>query len=385
MTHLLNVWDYREAARRRLPKAFFEFLDRGAEDETLVALNRSELDAIRLKPTNLIDVSTIDTSTSLLGSPSRLPIAIAPTGVAGMMAFRGELAVARAAGKAGIPFTLATSSTSTIESVAAAATSGFWLQLYVWDDRDASYAVVNRAYKSGASALILTVDSPVLANREYNAHNGFGYPITPSPRLAMDFLAHPEWLMRVLFAYWASGGLPRFVNYPDGLGDRLTQAPTRRANSANVTWEDVARFRDVWEGKLVLKGVLNPEDAARAAKIGADAIVVSNHGGRMLDAAPSSISALPAIVAAAPSNLEVLFDSGVRRGSDIFKAIALGAKGVLVGRAPLYGVAAAGEAGVAGVIDILQQELLRSMALCGLSAVNKIDDSCIWQSHRVCD
>lgn len=382
MARYHNVWDYRDAARRRLPKAFFEFLDRGTEDEVAMAGNRDAFAACKLRPAILTDVSRIDTSATLLGRATAMPLAIAPTGVAGMMAYRGELAVARAAGRAGIPYTLATSSTSKMEDVAKAASSGFWLQLYVWDDREASFSVVERARAAGAEALLITVDTPVMANREYNDRNGFGYPIRPRPRLVWDFLTHPRWFSSVMVAYWASGGLPHYVNYPATIGTRLTKAPSRRANSANVTWDDVARFRDRWQGKLVLKGVLNPEDAARAAGLGVDAVVVSNHGGRMFDAAPSSLSALPAVVAAAGDRMEILFDGGIRRGTDIVRALALGARGVLIGRATLYGVAAEGEEGAHGVIEILRREFERAMALTGCASVADIDGDCIWPSDR---
>lgn len=378
MARYLNIRDYRDAARRTLPRAFFEFLDRGTEDETAMAANRAALSAVRLRPAILTDVTTVDTTARMLGRQTSLPVAIAPTGVAGMMAYRGELAVARAAGRAGIPFTLATSSTSTIEDIANAATSGFWLQLYVWDDREASFSVVDRAARAGAEALLITVDTPVMANREYNDRNGFGYPIRPRPRLVAYFLMHPRWFSGVLLKYWATGGLPHFVNYPESMGSKLTRAPSRRANSANVTWDDVARFRERWKGRLVLKGVLNADDAVRAAGIGVDAVVVSNHGGRMFDAAPAAVAALPDIVAAAPPEMEVLFDGGIRRGADIVRALALGASGVLIGRAPLYGVAAEGEAGVSGVIELLRSELARSMALCGRTSVDAIDSNCIW-------
>ena len=379
MTHYLNIPEIREAARRRLPRAFFEFLDRGTEDETAMAANRAALSAIRLTPAILADVSQIDTSTEILGRRSPLPFAIAPTGSAGMLAWRGELAVARAAGKAGIPYTLATSSTSTIEEIAAVATGGMWLQLYVWDDRQASFAVVDRAARAGAEALLITVDTPVMANREYNVRNGFSFPVKPRPRLVADILSHPRWFAGVLAKYWLTGGLPHYANYPRDMSGPVTRAPARRANSATVTWEDIARFRDRWKGKLVLKGVLDPADAVRAAGIGADAVVVSNHGGRMFDAAPPSIEALPAVVAAAGDRLDVLFDGGIRRGTDIVRALALGARAVLIGRAPLYGVAAAGEAGAARVIEILAEEFARSMALTGATHVDAISRDCIWR------
>ena len=381
MTRYLNIHDMREAARRRLPRAFFEFLDRGTEDEIAMSANRAALSAIRLKPAILSDVSVIDMSAEILGRKSPLPFAIAPTGSAGMLAWRGELAVARAAGNAGIPYTLATSSTSTIEEIAAVATGGMWLQLYIWDDREASFQIVDRAAQAGAEALLITVDTPVMANREYNERNGFGFPVQPRPRLVADILSHPGWFVGVLAKYWMTGGLPRYANYPREIGGPVTRGPGRRANSASVTWDDIARFRDRWKGRLVLKGILDPADAVRAAGIGADGVVVSNHGGRMFDAAPPSIEALPAVVAAAGDKLDVLFDGGIRRGTDIVRALALGARAVLIGRAPLYGVAAEGEAGAARVIEILAEELERSMALTGATRVDDINGDGIWRSE----
>ena len=375
-----NVWDARDAARRRLPRAFFEFLDRGTEDETVMASNRAALDATRLCPGILTDVRTVDTGADIFGRRAAFPAAIAPTGSAGLLAFRGELMVARAAGRAGIPYTLATSSTSTIEDIAAAATAGFWLQLYVWEDREASLAVARRAADAGAEALLVTVDTPVMANREYNDRNGFASPIRPHPRLAFDILSHPRWSLDVLGAYWRTGGMPRFVNYPPEASGPVTAARPRRANAADVTWDDVALFRDRWPGRLVLKGLLRPEDAARAVTLGVDGVVVSNHGGRMFDPAPASLDALPGIVDAIGGSATVLFDGGIRRGSDILRARALGADAVLLGRAPLYGVAAAGEAGVDRVLALLREETERCLSLLGRTTAAAVDRTCLWPS-----
>lgn len=378
MSGPLNVFDYRDLARRRLPRAFFDFLDRGTEDETLLALNRAALDRLRLRPAVLTDVRTVETGASLFGRSVPLPLAVAPTGVANMMQFQGELAVARAAAAAGVPFTLATSSTTRIEDIARAATAGFWLQLYVWEDRAATWSVVERAAAAGAEALVVTVDTPVMANREYNDRNGFSFPVRANARLVADMALHPRWLCGVMGRYWLTGGTPRFVNYPERIGGKITRGTSRMANSASVTWDDVARFRDRWPGTLILKGILNPDDAVRAGRLGVDGIVVSNHGGRMFDPAPPAIEALGPVVRAAPPGLTVLFDSGIRRGTDILRALALGASGVLVGRATLYGVAAGGQAGAAHVLSILQAELARAMALTGRRAVAEIDGSCLW-------
>ncbi len=373
-----NVWDYRDAAKRRMPRAFFEFLDRGTEDEAALAANRSALTDVKLRQTILQDVRSVDTTTELFGRKLSLPIATAPTGVADIIAYRGELSVAAAAGKAGIPYTLATSSTTPMEDVVKAATSGCWLQMYVWEDRAASYEIADRAERAGMEALVVTVDAPVLANREYNSRNGFIYPIKARPRLVADILTHPLWSLQTLGRYWATGGLPRYANYPKDLSGKVTGAVPRRANSASVTWDDIARFRERWKGKLILKGILEPSDAVRAAALGVDAISVSNHGGRMFDAAPSGIEALPDIVRAVPASLAVLYDGGVRRGLDVMRALAFGAKAVMVGRATLYGVAVSGEAGASHVIEILASELSRSMALAGKTSIAQIGPECLW-------
>ena len=383
MSHRLararNIADLREIARRRVARAFFEFMDRGTEDETQLTRNRAALDAVTLKPTVLTDVREINTATDLLGRAVPLPLAVAPTGVANMMHYQGELALARAAARAGIPFTLATSSTTAIEDIAAAATSGFWLQLYVWEDREATWSVVERARDAGAEALVVTVDTPVMANREYNDRNGFSFPVRPDPVLIADMLAHPRWLCPVMGRYWLTGGTPRFVNYPQRIGGKVTKGTSRMANSASVTWDDIARFRDRWDGRLILKGVLTPETAEKAGAIGADAVEVSNHGGRMFDPGPAAIEALGPVVRAAPDSLSVLFDSGIRRGADILRALALGADGVLVGRATLYGLAAAGEEGALKALDILAEELRRCMALCGMRTIDEIGLDCLWK------
>ena len=383
MGGLYNVWDYREAAKRRMPRAFFEFLDRGTEDGHAMRANRNALEAVKLRQRILQDVRQIDTSTELFGRKLPLPLATAPTGVADIIAYRGELAVARAAGKAGIPYTLATSSTTLMEAVVEAATAGCWLQMYVWEDREASYSVAARAQCAGMEALVITVDSPVLANREYNSRNGFIYPIKARPRLVADVLSHPVWSAQTLGRYWMTGGLPRYANYPDDMSGKVTRKVSRRANSASVTWDDIARFRDFWKGKLILKGILEPADAVRASKLGADAISVSNHGGRMFDAAPSGLEMLSEIVRAVPSSMTIFYDGGVRRGLDIMRALALGAHAVLIGRATLYGVAVKGEEGASHVIDILTEELRRGMGLAGLTSVSQICSDCLWPPREV--
>lgn len=374
MGDLLNVGDFREAARRRLPRGLFEFVDRGAEDETALLANRAAFDALRLRPRVGIDVSGRTAATSILGAPSALPLAIAPTGAAGLLWHHGELELAKAAASAGIPFTLATGSLTPMERIAQEVGGRLWFQLYVWSRRDLSHELIERARRAGFEALVVTLDTPVASNREYNTRNGFALPFSLSPRACLDMLRRPGWLARVIGRYLASGGLPRHENFPAEFATGVADSRTRRGllRSDSVSWDDIREFRRRWPGKLLVKGILHPGDAVAAARAGADAIVVSNHGGRNLDSALATIDALPAIVAAAPPGLEILLDSGVRRGGDIARALALGARGVLVGRATLYGIATGGAAGAGAVIDILKAELLRVMAQAGCVGVDDI-------------
>jgi L-lactate dehydrogenase (cytochrome)/(S)-mandelate dehydrogenase len=367
-----NIWDLRDQARRRLPRAIFEFVDRGSEDEVLLGLNRAALDRARLVPRALRDVSSRDQSIELFGRRIGSPMVIAPTGTADLVAYKGETAIATAAARAGIPFTLATSSTTRIADVARIATAGFWMQMYLWDRRDLSFQVVERAAEAGAEVLILTVDTPTWPNREFNKRNGMANPIVPNPTLALDFMLHPRWSLAVLCRYLATSGMPRFVNYPDEIAGSVS-GKVRIANSASVSWADVAELKRRFPGKLVLKGLLSREDAIAAADNGVDGIVVSNHGARNFDASPASFDVLAEIVDAVGERMTVLFDGGVRRGSDVAKALAVGAKAVLVARPTLYGAAAGGHAGAARALEILSGEIDFAMAMLGLATLAPLD------------
>jgi L-lactate dehydrogenase (cytochrome)/(S)-mandelate dehydrogenase len=369
-----NIWDLRDAAQRRLPRAIFEFIERGSEDEALVRLNREGLERIRLSPRILRDVSNCDQSTELFGRRLPTPMIVGPTGTADLLCHRGERAIASAAGKAGIPFTLATSSTTSIEQIAET-TPGFWMQLYLWEQRELSWRLVERAERAGAEVLALTVDTPMWPNREFNKRNGMANPITANPTLARHFLGRPAWLLTVLARYAFAGGLPQFANYPieavaGGRGKVL-----RQANAATVTWDDVAELRRRWPRNLVLKGVLSREDAILAADHGVDGLIVSNHGGRNFDASPASIEVLAEIVDTVGDRMAIIFDSGIRRGTDVLKAIAIGADAVMVGRAALYGVAAGGQAGAARALEILREEIAGAMAMLGVSSLAELDRS----------
>ncbi|PEQ13226.1 alpha-hydroxy-acid oxidizing enzyme [Novosphingobium sp. PC22D] len=370
-----NIAQLRALAKARLPRAIFEFIERGTEDDDLIARNVAALRDLRLLPRTLRDVSRRDAGIELFGRKQPLPLVIAPTGVSDLLWHHGERAIARAAARAGIPFTQTTSSTTSFADIAGCATSGHWMQMYLWERRDLSWRVVEAAGEAGAEVIVLTVDTPMWPLREFNKRAGMGNPVRVNRVLVSDFLKRPRWCAGVLARYYLSGGLPQFANYPSEVGRKLTGTVSRVANSASVSWDDVAELRRRWPGKLVLKGILSPEDARLALDHGVDGIAVSNHGGRNFDSSPPAIAMLPAIVDAVRDGLTVLFDSGVRRGADVAKAMALGAKAVLIGRATLYGCAAGGEAGAAHAIDLLRGEIDVAMAMLGVTRLDQLDRS----------
>lgn len=374
---MYNVDDYREAAKRRLPRGLFEFVDRGTEDEVALDANAQALRDIKLVPRAMVDVSARSTKVQLFNKVLSAPIALAPTGAAGLMAYQGELSLAKAAAKAGVPQTLATGSLTAIESVADIPGANKWFQLYIWPDKGMSNELVQRVEAAGFDGLIVTVDVPVPSNREYNFRNGFTLPFKLTHRNVWDCVTHPRWLMGVIGRYAVTTGLPRYENLPEAYRNKFTSAPMGRAmpKSDNVTWDDLRELRKLWKGPLMVKGILRPEDAGKAIECGADAVIVSNHGGRMLDSAIAPIQALPAIVDYVDGRVPILLDSGIRRGSDVVKALALGASVVLVGRAPLYGVAVNGEAGVTRVIELLTEEVRRVIGLLGCPNIQNLDRS----------
>jgi L-lactate dehydrogenase (cytochrome)/(S)-mandelate dehydrogenase len=367
-----NIWDLRAEAKRRLPKAIWEFIERGSEDDILIRENNEALRRIRFSPRTLRDVTTRDLSIELFGKTRPSPLIIAPTGIADLACFRGESCIAGAAAAAGVPFSLATSSTTSADTIAAITRegAGFWQQMYLWERRDLSWQVVDRAARLGAEALILTVDTPFWPNREFNKRNGMANPIRANPLLAWSMAQRPAWLAAVLGRYMLNGGLPTFANYPSEVasGGRVT-------NSPSVSWDDVRELRRRFPGKLLLKGMLNREDAIAAADHGVDGVIVSNHGGRTFDASPASISVLAEIVDAVADRTTVIFDSGIRRGSDVLKAMAIGAHAVMIGRATLYGAAAGGRQGAARAIAILQEEIGTGMAMIGATSLAGLDRS----------
>jgi isopentenyl diphosphate isomerase/L-lactate dehydrogenase-like FMN-dependent dehydrogenase len=368
-----NIADLRSLAKRRLPRGIYDYVERGCEDEHGLNCNRSAFGEIKLLPRVLKDVSSVSLTTSLFGRETAMPIAIAPTGSAGLLWYNGDHALAAAAAKLGIPFTISSASTQNIEEIAAAG-GRIWFQLYLWEDRALSMDVVRRAHEAGCELLMVTVDIPVSPNREFNLRNGFGTPFRPSRRNLSDMLVHPRWLTSVMLRYALTTGMPRQANLPAHLRAKVTQMaePGAQWRGDNLTWDEVATIRDQWPGKFVIKGILHPGDAEKAVALGADGIVVSNHGGRNLDSALPTIEALPSVVAAVGSRATIFMDGGIQRGSDIMKAVAMGARAVLVGRAPLYGLAIEGEDGVVRALEFLRSELARSMALSGVRAIDEL-------------
>lgn len=368
---VFNVSDVRAAARRRLPRSVFEFIDRGTEDEVALANNRLAFERIRIRPRAAVRVVDRTQEVELLGRTQAMPIGIAPTGAAGLVWHNGELALARAAAEANVPFILATGSLTPMEEIAQVARGRFWLQLYRFAEWDVTAHLLERAKALGWDGLVVTVDTAALANREYNARNGFGLPFRATGRTIVDGMLHPRWMATVLLRYVLRGGLPVYANLPPDFAARITRnAQEMRLDS--LCWDDIREIRRLWPGKLIVKGILRADDAVTAAECGADGIIVSNHGGRNLDCAVAPIDALPDVVAAVGGSLTVMMDSGIRRGSDVLKALALGARTVFVGRPTLYGTAIGGQAGAMQVLAMISRELDLCMAFSGCRSVAEI-------------
>jgi L-lactate dehydrogenase (cytochrome) len=366
-----SIEDLRRAARRNVPRAFFGYAEAGSYSEQTLRANRADLDRLRLRQRVLVDVSQRNLCATILGEPASLPIALAPIGIGGLQWGNGEIAACRAAHAAGVPYTLATLGICSIEDVAAAVDKPFWFQLYVMKDRGFTRSLVERAAAAKCSALILTVDLPVLGQRHADIKNDLSVPPSLRIRNLLDMATKPAWVYRVLGGRrWSFGNLAGRLQGEAGLKALAEWIGHQFDDSLN--WKDVEWIRDLWPGKLIIKGVLDVEDARLAAKSGAAAIVVSHHGGRQLDGAASAISMLPRIADAIGSDVEVMFDGGIRSGQDLMRALALGAKSCLIGRAYVYGLGAGGEAGVATAIETIRKELDVTMALCGVSRVSEI-------------
>ena len=374
MPTITNIQDLRTLAKRRIPRAIFDYADRGSYDEVTLRANRADLAAIGLRQRVMIDVDKRSVATRILGQDVTMPLAIAPTGLTGLFHGNGEIHGARAAEAFGIPFCLSTMSICSIEDVRGAVTKPFWFQLYVMRDRGFSKSLIERAIAAQCSALVLTLDLQIQGQRHRDLKNGLAVPPRLTLANALDIATKPSWAMKVLFGKRRSFG--NLEGQVKGAGNLKTLSEwTASQFDASLSWKDVEWVRSIWPGKLILKGVLDEEDAKIAASTGADAVVVSNHGGRQLDGAQSSISALPGIVQAIGDQTEILFDGGVQSGQDILKAVALGARGCLMGKAFLYGLAAMGEAGVTKALEIMRKELDISMALTGTGDITKVDRS----------
>jgi len=361
----LNIDELREIARRRLPRFAFDYVDGGSEDERTLRGNRIAFERLRFRPRTLVDVSVRDTSTTILGHSASFPAIVGPTGLNGLQWPDGDLAIARATAAAGLPFAMSTVSMSYIEDLARATSGRLWLQAYVFREREISDRLIDRAESGGCEAIIITSDFPIPGKRERDYRSGL-LPKQEFPlRTKLDILRHPWWVLTV------ARNRPRFVNVERELGPgaNVNNFVGHNMFDPSLDWDDLARFRDRWKRKLLLKGVLRGDDAERAAALGVDGVWLSNHGGRQLDGAVSGMDALPEVMTAVGSRLAVIVDGGVRRGSDIAKAVALGAAAVALGRAPVYGLGAGGEPGARHALEILRDEFDRTLALTGCRSV----------------
>jgi L-lactate dehydrogenase (cytochrome) len=371
---ITNIEDLRLLARRRVPKMFYDYADSGSWSESTYRANEADLAKIKFRQRVAVDMEGRSIRAKMLGQDVAMPVAIAPTGLAGMQHADGEILAARAAEAFGVPYTLSTMSICSIEDVAANTTAPFWFQLYMMRDRDFMERLIARARAARCSALMLTLDLQLLAQRHKDLKNGLSTPPKLTIANLIDMLRRPRWCLGMLRT--RRHGFGNIVGHVRGVSDVSSLSKwTAEQFDPRLTWSDIAWIKQRWPGKLILKGIMDPEDAMMAADSGADALVVSNHGGRQLDGAPSSIEALPRIVAAVGARIEVWMDGGIRSGQDVLKALALGARGTLIGRAPLYGLGAMGEAGVTCCLSLIAQELDMTMALCGRKRLADVDRS----------
>ena len=378
MTVITSIRDLRDLARRKIPKAIFDYADGGAYEEITLRANRADLAALKLRQRVMIDVSARNLATKIIGEDAAIPLALGPTGLCGLVHGDGEIHAARAAQAFGVPFCLSTMSICSIEDLRAAVGKPFWFQLYVMKDRGFSKALIERAIAANCTALMLTLDLQIQGHRQRDTKNGLTVPPRLTLRNALDIATKPAWAMKVLFGKRRSFG---------NLEGRLPEAGSLTTLAQwigsqfdpSLTWKDLEWIRSIWPGKLILKGILDVEDARIAAAAAPDAIVVSNHAGRQLDGAPSTISVLPSIVEAVGDKVEVIFDGGVQTGQDVLKALALGARSCLIGKAYLYALGALGGPGVSLALDIIRKELDVSLALTGNTDVRYVNSSVL---HR---
>ena len=365
------IEDLRVIAERRVPRMFYDYADSGSWTESTYRANSDDFREIKLRQRVAVDMTDRTLASTMVGQPVAMPVAIAPTGLTGMQHADGEILAARAAAKAGIPFTLSTMSICSIEDVAAESPAPFWFQLYVMKDKAFIDRLIDRAKAAGCSALVLTLDLQILGQRHKDIKNGLSTPPKPTLANLVNLATKPRWCWNMLQTKRRHFG--NIHGHVTGVADMSSLSSwTANQFDPKLDWDDVKRIQDRWGGKLIIKGILDEEDAERAADTGADALIVSNHGGRQLDGALSSIKALPGIAEAVGHRIEVLMDGGIRSGQDVIKALAYGAKGVFIGRAFLWGLGAGGEAGVTQSLDIIRRELDVTMALCGLRDVTKV-------------
>ena len=368
------VEDLRKQMQRRVPRMFYDYCESGSWTESTLEANETDLQAIKFRQRVAIDVSERSTAMKMLGQDVPMPVALAPTGLTGMQHADGEILAAQAAEAFGVPFTLSTMSICSIEDVAANTSKPFWFQLYVMRDRNFIRNLVERAKAANCSALMITLDLQIMGQRHKDVRNGLSAPPKMNLGNIMNLATKPSWCLGILGTRRRQ--FRNIVGHVEGVKDMSSLADwTASQFDPRLSWEDVAEIRRMWDGKVILKGILDAEDAKQAVNVGADAIVVSNHGGRQLDGAASSIAALPAIVDAVGDKTEVWMDGGIRTGQDVLRAVALGARGTLIGRAFLYGLGAGGRAGVTRVLEILHKELDLTMALCGRANLSEVDDS----------
>jgi L-lactate dehydrogenase (cytochrome) len=367
------IEDLRRMAERRVPRMFYDYADSGSYTEGTYRANTDDFAPIKLRQRVAVDMTNRTLASTMIGQPVAMPVALAPTGLTGMQHADGEILAARAAAKAGVPFTLSTMSICSIEDVAEATQAPFWFQLYVMRDRDFIDRLIGRAQAAGCSALVLTLDLQILGQRHKDIKNGLSTPPKPTLANLINLATKPAWCLGMLGTQRRT--FRNIAGHAKGVTDLSSlSAWTAEQFDPTLNWDDVKRIRDRWGGKLILKGILDPEDAEKAVESGAEALIVSNHGGRQLDGALSSIEALPAMVEAVRGRMEVLFDGGIRSGQDVLKALALGAHGTFIGRAFLYGLGALGEEGVTLALQIIRKELDVSMAMCGLRDVTHVDE-----------
>ena len=374
MTVITTIEDLRQLAEQRVPRMFYDYADSGSWTESTYRANTSDFQKIKLRQRVAVNMENRSTATTMVGQVAKMPVSIAPVGLTGMQHADGEIHAARAAEKFGIPFTLSTMSICSIEDIARNTSAPFWYQLYMMRDRDAMARMIDRCKAAKCSALVLTLDLQVIGQRHKDLKNGLTAPPRPTLKNIINLMTKPRWCLGMLGTRRRSFG--NLVGHVKGVSDMSSLAAwTNEQFDPRLSWPDVEWVKQQWGGKLILKGIMDVEDALLAVKSGADAIVVSNHGGRQLDGASSSIEALPAIVAAVGDQIEVWMDGGIRSGQDVLKAWALGARGTMIGRAMVYGLGAMGEAGVSKALQILHKELDITMAFCGRTRIEQVDRS----------